>query len=129
MIDYLMKFASEDVAKADPLVGSYFENGVWRGDICIPNVMVWDKTFDTTANDAAGHPVVTHQYQPFWYVTISSQAAVDALLQSLACALAVDWSIPGVLKSDIPANELGNYFLQPVFAGRDLQTLIASFPQ
>lgn len=45
MIDYLFAFATEDAAKADPVIGAYYvsdgqDGGGWRGDVCIPGVAV-----------------------------------------------------------------------------------------
>lgn len=125
MIDYLEKFASEDDAKADPVVGAYFVNGAWRDTVCVPGVKVWDSRLDVAGTDADGNPIITHQFMPYWYVMIASDVPNDTLLNAASCALAVDWSGPTVLKSDIPINQIAFYQVSPVIEGRNPQALIA----
>lgn len=68
-IENVFLFLNEDVARADPVVGAYFINGVWRADVCVHNLRAWDSRQDVT--DADGN--ITHTYWPGWRICIGSE--------------------------------------------------------
>jgi hypothetical protein len=76
MIDHLMTFASEAVAKADPVVGSYFANGEWRSDMCVAGVFVWAPASNTIDTN--------------WRVIIAKAAPDPTLLSLPSCHLVAD---------------------------------------
>jgi hypothetical protein len=77
------KFADEASAKADPIVGAYWADdqggGSWRGDVCIPNVQVWNPAQDTTASDGT----VTHTFQTGFFIRIAGPALNTTALYAL----------------------------------------------
>jgi hypothetical protein len=82
MIDHLMTFANEEAAKADPVVGSYFANGEWKSDICVPGVFVWAPASNTIGTDPNGNSyVVRRAYDANWRVIIGNggQAVYPAI--------------------------------------------------
>lgn len=127
MIDYLRKFTDEASAKADPVVGAYFVNGAWRGDRVIPDTKVWNINNDVAGTSPDGDPTVTHTYDAGWFITISEDVDVPALRADASCVLAVDWSGPSVLAANPPAGtQAKDYRVSPVFAGREVNALLAS---
>jgi hypothetical protein len=123
MIDHLMTFVSEEAAKADPIVGSYFTNGEWRPDICVAGVFVWAPASNTIGTDPNGNSyVVRHAYDTNWRVIIA-KAALDPSLSALpACHLVADRdaaaaSRPFILQSILGETQLAELALEPMFAG------------
>jgi hypothetical protein len=123
MIDHLMTFANEEAAKADPVVGSYFANGEWKSDICVPGVFVWAPASNTIGTDPNGNSyVVRRAYDANWRVIIA-KAAPDASLLSLpSCHLVADREAatagrPFILQSILGEAQLAELALEPMFAG------------
>lgn len=132
MIDHLLKFSTEDEAKADPVVGSYWtpakgkSPGSWRADICIPGVQVWQPADDVTSQqkreDGSTIDVVTHSYLPFFYIAIAHGNA-DAKLQNhpncviVADRIAAERKEAFMKFSALTAPELASHALAPMFAG------------
>jgi hypothetical protein len=123
MIDHLMTFANEEAAKADPVVGSYFANGEWKSDICVPGVFVWAPASNTIGTDPNGNSyVVRRAYDGNWRVIIA-KAAPDASLLSLpSCHLVADREAaaagrPFILQSILGEAQLAELALEPMFAG------------
>jgi hypothetical protein len=120
IIDHLMRFDTEDAAKADPVVGAYFSpadsegSGAWRGDVCIPNVSVY-------ALDGENHV-------PFsgWYVVIALPALSEALrdIPGNACRLIADRDAADrgerfmrYVAADLSPGDLASAHVEPLFAG------------
>lgn len=125
MIDHLMTFATEAAAKADPVVGTYNINGVWRGDCCIPNVFVWSPASNTTngTDPITGQPIIMrHAYDTNWRIIISKPTQ-DAALSALAsCHLvtnrdAANAGQPFVIQSVLTDVQLAALAIEPTFAG------------
>jgi hypothetical protein len=123
MIDHLMTFANEEAAKADPVVGSYFANGEWKSDICVPGVFVWAPASNTIGTDPNGYSyIVRRAYDANWRVIIA-KAAPDASLLSLpSCHLVADREAatagrPFILQSILGEAQLAELALEPMFAG------------
>jgi hypothetical protein len=123
MIDHLMTFANEEAAKADPVVGSYFANGEWKSDICVPGVFVWAPASNTIGTDPNGNSyIVRRAYDANWRVIIA-KAAPDASLLSLpSCHLVADREAatagrPFILQSILGEAQLAELALEPMFAG------------
>jgi hypothetical protein len=125
MIDHLMTFPDEATAKADPVVGTYFVNGGWRGDICIPNLFVWSPAANTSGGtDSFGNPIVVrHAYDTNWRLMIS-KTAQDPVLSALpTCHLVCnrDLSTQGmavfVLQSVLTQLQLSALAIEPTFMG------------
>jgi len=123
MIDHLMTFANEEAAKADPVVGSYFANGEWKSDICVPGVFVWAPASNTIGTDPNGNSyVVRRAYDANWRVIIA-KATPDASLLSLpSCHLVADREAaaagrPFILQSILGEAQLAELALEPMFAG------------
>jgi hypothetical protein len=123
MIDHLMTFANEEAAKADPVVGSYFANGEWKSDICVPGVFVWAPASNTIGTDPNGNSyVVRRAYDANWRVIIA-KAVPDASLLSLpSCHLVADREAatagrPFILQSILGEAQLAELALEPMFAG------------
>lgn len=112
MIDYLMKFDNEAQAISDPVVSAYRTEDNWRGDVCIPGATVRQVSTDTLL--------------PFWYVTISCDTASEELQQHEGCVLAVDWDAGEIVHSSIPRDQIADYQVSPVFAGRDVAALLGA---
>ncbi|MFZ0836065.1 MAG: hypothetical protein WAM77_01315 [Xanthobacteraceae bacterium] len=118
-----MTFANEEAAKADPVVGSYFANGEWKSDICVPGVFVWAPASNTIGTDPNGNSyVVRRAYDANWRVIIA-KAAPDASLLSLpSCHLVADREAaaagrPFILQSILGEAQLAELALEPMFAG------------
>ena len=136
MFDYLFSFTDQATAQADPVVGAYWRPAVgnmpgsWRGDVCIPGVQVWNPAQDTTAT-APGPGgigtvnVVTHTYQPGWWIIIAFPARNSALDASAALILTADRDLANagepmtsfVLYSKEPLASIEGLMLAPTFAG------------
>lgn len=77
-IENVFLFPSEDAAKSDLVVGAYWlppteeAPGVWRPDVCIPNLRAWDARQDVT--DDEGN--TTHTYWPGWRICIGSEGVL-----------------------------------------------------
>ena len=93
MFDYILAFADEATARADPITGQYYiqpsamNAGQWRGDVCIAGVKSGIDANDTTAPgvDTNGEPItiVNHAYLPgFWLVI--SRSSRDAGIEASA---------------------------------------------
>jgi hypothetical protein len=136
MIDYLFCFADQPTAQADPVVGAYWRAGVndnpgsWRGDVCIPGVQVWNPAQDTTtpATGPGGIGtvnVVTHTYQPGWWIIIALPVRNAALDGLAALILTADRDLANagepmtsfVLYSKEPLSSIEGLMLAPTFAG------------
>lgn len=115
MIDHLIRFDTEDLAKADAVVGAYCIDGAWRGDVCIPGVQVWQPSAD--------NPDGSHNFDPRFFVIIALSQQDAALSALPGCILVADRDgalrgDPGFIKqSAIPADQLGSYALEPMFLG------------
>jgi hypothetical protein len=123
MIDYLMTFASEAAAKADPIVGSYFVDGQWRSDICVADVFVWVPASNTIGTDPNGTPYVVRQaYDTNWRVIIAKPAPDPSLSLLPSCHLVADRDAaaagrPFILQSILSEVQLAGLALEPTFAG------------
>jgi hypothetical protein len=123
MIDHLMAFADEAAAKADPVVGSYFANGEWRPDICVPGVFVWAPASNTMGADPDGTSyVVRHAYDTNWRVIIAKTAPDPSLSSLPSCHLVADGEAaaagrPFILQSILSEAQLAELALEPTFAG------------
>lgn len=131
MIDYLLAFASEAIAKADPIVGSYWTldglsdiAGSWRGDVCIPGVFVWAPTLDIITTDPiTGFSIINHTpYDNQWRIVIALPQQDMSLSGSEACELVADRDaankgLPFILQSNLSDSDLEQLLLEPVFAG------------
>ena len=120
MFDYLLSFTDEPTAQADPVVGSYWipaspdGPGQWRGDVCIPGVVV--------TVIATGQP-----YNANWNLIISQTAPNAALAAHPALVLAANRDLANagqppdvfILSSVVPASEWPALQISPVFAGSD----------
>ena len=118
MIDYILAFADEPTAQADPVVGAYYipdangNPGAWRGDICIPNMSV--------TVTATGQPLDSQ-----WRIVIALPARNAALDASPALGLVTDRDAANagapmstfVLYSNVPLASLSALQVSPVFAG------------
>lgn len=112
MIDYLVKFANEAAAIADPIVSAYRADDSWRGDCCIPGATVTQ--------------ISTGIVLPYWYITISTETPDLALLDHPACVLAVDWDAMQILRAIVPSGTSpADFQVSPVYAGRDPAALLA----
>lgn len=120
MIDHLIRFNSEVEAKADPVVGAYWsEDGGWRGDCCFAGQRVWrpqDDTVETDPESGAEYPV-SHPL-PYWYITICMDAVDDELSGHHGCMLVWDADADQPISSALPLEQLSEYALSPVPAGR-----------
>lgn len=127
MIDHLMTFASEAAAKADPVVGQYWQSdgkggGGWRSDVCIPNVLVWNPANDTTTV-VNGINMVTHTpIDANWRLIITSAAIIPALQAMTQCHGIFDRDAAGkgssfVLQSVMTLTQLDALMIQPTFMG------------
>lgn len=130
MIDHLLAFADQPTAQADPVVGVYWippstqSPGSWRGDVCIPSVLVWAPSQDvTTADPTTGTAIVTHTpYDAQWRIVIALPQQDAGLSASAACELVADRDAasagrPFILQSNLPDAALAVLMIQPVFAG------------
>jgi hypothetical protein len=123
MIDHLMTFANEEAAKADPVVGSYFANGEWKSDICVPGVFVWAPASNTIGTDPNGNSyVVRRAYDANWRVIIAKAAPDPSLLSLPSCHLVADREAaaagrPFILQSILGEAQLAELALEPMFAG------------
>ena len=129
-IDHLMRFDTEDAAKADAVVGAYFSPadaegpGAWRGDVCIPNVSVY--ALGAPGVDADGNPVENRVPFSGWYVVIALPALSAALrdVPGNACRLIADReaaergeSFIRYVAPDMTPDVLGTAHIEPLFAG------------
>jgi hypothetical protein len=129
MIDHLLRFDTEAAAQADPVVGAYFVQGAWRGDICIPNVSVYAVTGTQTITD----PDTGTSYQadvrtPFsgWYIVISL-SEISAALRDLPgnlCRMITDRDAANrgdafvrYVAPDVTQADLATAIVEPTFAG------------
>lgn len=123
MIDHLLRFASGAAAQTDAVVSAYYINGNWRGDVCLPNVQVWQPSADTQSTDGHGNKIITHSYLPYWHIMISLPTLDQALRNHPACTIVADRDAanagkPFILYTSIVApDSLANYDLSPTFAG------------
>lgn len=114
MIDHLIRFDTEDDAKADQIIGSYWSaEAGWRGDICFPCRVFTE----TTENE-----ITVRQYLPYWYLWLALpelDTTVTALPHCMVAAdrEAADRGEPFIKHSTIPPEDLGLYHVEPVIAG------------
>lgn len=139
MFDYVLSFADQATAQADPVVGKYWNPGnpkanppipgAWRGDCVIRGVQVWspanDVTTPTTFNGQTVN-VVTHTFLPGFWLVISKtnrDAALDNIGAPLVLVADRDAANAGAPATTfiLFANEaiatLDQMHIQPVFAG------------
>lgn len=134
MIDHLIRFDSEEQARADAVVGAYFhankehpDGGSWDGARVIPDVKVWQPANDTTEDiEGPGGETVTvtrHTYLPYIYKLISLPEVDPALRDHPTCMLVADRDKAAagdpsfIVYTPIPSGQLGSYALEPTFAG------------
>lgn len=125
MIDHLIRFASEDAAKADPVCGGYWNGAAWDRSRVNPDVKVWKPADDTvqTVQDAAGSSEITvHSYLDYFYLMIAAQQVDEALRNHPTCMLVADRTAarsgqPFIVYSPLPSEQLAEYMLEPCFAG------------
>lgn len=126
MIDHLVRFDSEDDARADATCGAYYVDGAWRGDCCIPGVVVWrpaDNTQETVSGPDGDMVVTVRHPLPYWYLLIALPVMNDALRNHPTCMIAADRDAAAlgdpayVIYSPVPPDQLGDYFVEPTFAG------------
>jgi hypothetical protein len=130
MIDHLMTFATEADAKADPVVGAYWivdagsqGGGVWRPDICIPGVTVWNPAQDVTTTDANGFPLITHTpIDSNWRIIVALGQQSPALSALPQCHIVADRDAavagrPFILQTALSQAQLSALMLEPTFAG------------
>jgi hypothetical protein len=128
MIDYMAAFASEAAAQADPAYGRYYVaskgGNAWRGDICIPNVLVWAPAADTTAAGGKGETIKVHTpYDSQWRLIVSLPTRDSSLDNSAATQLVADRAVAAtgnpafLLKSTLTPTQLAALNFQPQFAG------------
>lgn len=128
-IDYIVAFASESAAQADPVVGQYWtaptadSPGGWRQDICIPGLFVWLPSADVTGTAPDGSSYVTHTpYDALWRMAISLRQRNAALDAHVATHLVTDRDAANagrafVLQSALTNAQLSSLMFQPTFAG------------
>lgn len=124
MIDHLMAFTNEATAKADPVVGAYWNSTAasWDMSQCIPNIFVWAPAQDVS-NTTDGVITITHTpYDNLWRINIALSTQSNDLTNSLACELIADRNAanagqPFILKANLTDNELDNLMIQPLFCG------------
>ena len=103
MIDHLIRFDSEDDAKADAIVGAYCIDDAWRVDVCFPGQVV--------RQNSTGEPL------PYWYITISTPSIVPELRDHPTCMVVWDRDAGHSIFSRVEA--MGDYVIEPVPAGSD----------
>lgn len=134
MIDHLIRFNSEAAAIAalpqfyntwtEEVINEEtqevfpVEKSSWDTSRCLPNVKVWRPQDDIVSTDEGGNELRTHVYLPYWYIIIS----LPERDQSLSCMLITDREKaiagePFILHSLIPAENLNDYEMAPLFAG------------
>lgn len=121
MIDYLLAFASEAGAQADPIVGQYWtppdnqgDPGTWNMSECIPGVQVIVIT--------TGQP-----YNSDWNIIIAQMADNPALDSHSALVLSANRDLASagappaqfILSSVVPATEWPLLQVSPTFQGSD----------
>lgn len=123
MIDYLMQFASEDAAKADPAVGKYWlEDGRWDDARCIVAPLIWRAADDAEITSyGPGDEVWTSpKHMPFdknWYILIGLPEEDVELEDAPSCALAIVRETGDVLQSTFTALQLAALNITPLFSG------------
>lgn len=123
-IDHLMTFPNQANAIADPVVGQYYTpasntySGGWRGDVCIPNIFIWDKTLDTTNTNSFGQTYVIHTpYDSNWRILIMLPTATSALTSLPTCHLVINRETGVVLQSVLTPTQLNNLGATPIPMG------------
>jgi hypothetical protein len=131
MIDHLLAFPDEATAQADPIVGQYFipaeqptatkkrgaraaTTGSWRGDCCIPGVLLWDPAADVQT--------VHTPYDSQWRIMIALAETDSKLLRHADCEMVADRRIASpdrshIIYSTFTQDEINTLMLQPVFMG------------
>lgn len=115
MIDHLLRFNSEDEARADKSVGAYWNEGRdaapgnWRGDVCIADVTVMQVS---TAKRLDG-----------WFINISQGAA--SLLEHPAAVFVFDRVAANAGQKFVALSapsklDFSDLAFSPVFAGSSL---------
>lgn len=107
-IENVFLFPNEDVARADPVVGAYFVDGVWRADVCVTNLRAWDSRQDVT--DADGN--TTHTYWPGWRICIGTGAVLSEFSNHPNLVLMSDCYVREVLH--VPQEQWLLYLLSSV---------------
>jgi hypothetical protein len=107
MFDYLMTFADEATAQADPVVGRYYYvDESWDTSRVMPNVAV-------TVHETG------LLYDDSWWIMIASDQQSAALRDHPACFLVADRRTGGLIDSSLPIPELALLRVAPVPAGSD----------
>lgn len=110
MIDHLMTFANEADAQADSVVGTYYVNGMWRGDICIPGARV---TVISTGL----------LYDANWRIMISKPTQDMTLSALSSCHLVTNRDLASkgpavfVIQSILTQQQLAALDIEPTFMG------------
>lgn len=124
MIDYILKFASEDAAKtalASRL--SRDEKGVlhWPSEYCLPGLTVWRDSQDTI--DAEGNTI--HTPLTGFFILVSLDRVLPALRDAAAVHVVVDRDKAvardktAVIKSNVSVAILKDLRWSPVYQGSD----------
>jgi hypothetical protein len=129
MIDHLIRFADEEQAKADPVVGAYWREardgyGAWDGACCFPGQRVWKPAENVVSQvtmppnmGGATMEISTPQYLPYWYITISAVAVVPALRDHPTCMVVWSRTTNTQIYSKLTPELLAEYTISPVPAG------------
>jgi hypothetical protein len=125
-IDYLVTCPDEATCQMDATIGKYYVDGVWRPDIVLQPIEIWqpanDMTSQETGPDGQLITVVMHQFLPGFSLVISLSQENAVLSASPYVQLVTDRDAaeagrPFVLQSKFSMDELNTYRLQPVSQG------------
>lgn len=115
MIDHVLAFATEAVARSDPVVGVYYTTdrygSRWNGASCLTGLLLWDPT-----QDVGG---VHMPYDSNWRILIALPQQDASLTSHAAMNIVADRDAGTVLASIWTPAQLAGLMLQPTFLGSD----------
>ena len=133
MIDYILAFPDQPTAGADPVVGVYFVNGAWRGDVCIPGLAVTvlgtGQPMTITMQDGSTQtvPGPDQPLDALWRIAIGLPARAPVLDTHPSLEIVADRDLASsgaplasyILYSNVPLDNLKLLAVSPSFAGSD----------
>ena len=131
MIDYILAFPDQPTATTDPVVGVYFVNGAWRGDVCIPGLAVTvlgtGQPMTITMQDGSTQtvPGPDRPLDALWRIAVGLPHRVPELDSHPALEIVADRDLSNagapletyVLWSNVPLANLKLLAVSPAFAG------------
>ena len=131
MIDYILAFPDQPTATADPVVGAYFVNGAWRGDVCIPGLAVTvlgtGQPMTITMQDGSTQtvPGPDQPLDALWRIAIGLPARAPVLDTHPSLEIVADRGLASsgtplasyILYSNVPLDNLKLLAVSPSFAG------------